>query len=293
MDEATKRLIHLVHSTQSWKTIYSIIKTDPLLEHIYKAPYHSPLFPQASSTLDNLHTIPIDKLLAEYASSDIQLISIFNPAYPERLKTIYQPPWILFAKGNTALLKCNRMLAIVGSRDATQYGRRTIEYLMPGLIENGLMIISGLAKGIDAHSHKEAIKQGGKTAAVIAGGFNHIYPRENLALASYMMEKQLVISEYPPGSRPEKWQFPMRNRIISGLSLGTLVVEARKKSGSLITADYALNEGREVFAIPGDILSPHSEGCHDLILQGAKLVKSPSEILEELNIYNEKTRCEC
>lgn len=290
MDEFKKRLIHLVHSTQSWKTIYAILKKDSALQNIYKDSYHSLIFPQSNATLKNLRTFSIDKLLEEYRSKKIHLIAITDPEYPDSLKSIYQPPWILFAKGDVALLKCKRSLAIVGSREATPYGLRTLEYLMPELIENGLMIVSGLAKGIDVHSHKSAIRHGGRTTAVIAGGLYNIYPKENKALAEYMMENQLVLSEYPPASHPEKWHFPMRNRLISGLSLGTLVVEARRKSGSLITAEFALNDGREVFAVPGSILSPNSEGVHELILQGAKLVKGPQDILEELFLYNEKTR---
>lgn len=285
MDNVRKKLIHLVHSKHSsWKTIFSILKADSSLDNIYEEKYYSSLFPQTNDPLNSLQDIHVDKLLSDYTAQNIHLITIFDDSYPERLKTIYQPPWVLFAKGDISLLKYEKTLAVVGSRDATQYGLSTIEYLFPELIENQTMIISGLAKGIDAHAHKTAIRLGGKTAGVIAGGFNNIYPKENMKLAGFMMDKQLVISEYPPSATPAKWQFPMRNRIISGLAKGTLVVEARKKSGSLITADFALNEGREVFAVPGSILTPNSDGVHDLIQQGAKLIKNSQEILEELNI---------
>lgn len=285
MDNVRKKLIHLVHSKHSsWKTIFSILKADSSLDNIYEEKYYSSLFPQTNAPLNSLQDIHVDELLLDYTAQNIHLITIFDDSYPERLKTIYQPPWVLFAKGDISLLKYEKTLAVVGSRDATQYGLSTIEYLFPELIENQTMIISGLAKGIDAHAHKTAIRLGGKTAGVIAGGFNNIYPKENMKLAGFMMDKQLVISEYPPSATPAKWQFPMRNRIISGLAKGTLVVEARKKSGSLITADFALNEGREVFAVPGSILTPNSDGVHDLIQQGAKLIKNSQEILEELNI---------
>lgn len=283
MDNLTKKLIHLVHSKHSsWKKIFSILKVDSQMTHIYEERYYSSLFPLENNPLNSLHNINIDRLLSEYAAQNIHIITIFDDNYPERLKTIYQPPWILFAKGDTSLLNCQNSLAVVGAREATPYGLSAIEYLFPELINNQMLIISGLARGIDKHAHTTAIKLGGKTAGVIAGGFNHIYPKDNMKLARYMMEHQLVISEYPPSEQPAKWHFPMRNRIISGMSKGTLVVEARKKSGSLITADYALNEGREVFAVPGSILTNNSDGVHDLIQQGAKLIKNSQEILEEL-----------
>ncbi|RSD28036.1 DNA-processing protein DprA [Mesobacillus subterraneus] len=275
MDHIRKKLIQLVHSKQSsWKTIYHSLKAETL-------PNHSS-YNNQDHTTSSQPFISAEKLLAEYASQKISLITIFDNEYPDLLKTIYQPPWLLFAKGDTSLLKWQRSLAVVGSREATEYGRNTIDYLFPELIKNQTLIVSGLAKGIDAHAHKTAIKLGGKTIGVIAGGFDRFYPKENALLAEYMMEHHLVLSEYPPASPPEKWQFPMRNRIISGLSRGTLVIEAKKKSGSLITADFALNEGREVLAVPGSILTPYADGVHHLIQQGAKLIKSPEDILEEL-----------
>jgi DNA processing protein len=283
MDNVSKKLIHLVHSKHtSWKSIFSILKADSSLKYIYENEYYSSLFPQKTSPLNALHDIPIEKLLSDYQSQHIQLITIFDDDYPDLLKTIYQPPWVIFAKGKTSLLKHRSSLAVVGSRDASQYGLKTIEYLFPDLIKNQTLIISGVAKGIDAHAHKTAINLGGNTVGVIAGGFDHIYPNENKELACFMMKNQLLLSEYPPSTRPEKWHFPMRNRIISGLAKGTLVVEARKRSGSLITAEFALNEGRDVFAVPGSILTPHFAGVHELIQQGAKLIKNPEDILEDL-----------
>jgi DNA processing protein len=285
LDYLAKKLIHLIHSKHSsWKAIYSILKADSGLNNLYEEKYYTSLFTQQNNLLNNLHEIPVDKLLSEYSSQNIHLITIFDDNYPERLKTIYQPPWVLFAKGDMSLLNYQQSLAVVGSRKASEYGLKAIEYLFSELVEKGIMIVSGLAQGIDAHAHKTAIRLGGRTTGVIAGGFSNIYPKENIKLAEYMMEKQLVISEYPPSTPPQKWHFPMRNRIISGLSMGTLVIEARKKSGSLITAEFALNEGREVFAVPGSILTPNSDGVHDLIQQGAKLIRNPQDILEELQI---------
>lgn len=282
MDEFKRKLIQLVHSRKaSWKEIYSILKYESSgnrgeeTENTFKNPAYTQQLHR------DLQLISVDRLLYHYSSQNIHLITIFDDEYPEKLKNIYQPPWILFAKGNLSMLKITNSLAVVGSRNATDYGYKSIDFLFPSLIKRNIVIVSGLAKGIDAHAHKTAIKLGGKTIGVIAGGFQHLYPKENSKLAEYMMETQLVLSEYPPATRPEKWHFPMRNRIISGLSEGTLVVEARKRSGSLITADFALNEGRNVFAVPGSILTPDSDGVHYLIQQGAKLIKSAEDILEE------------
>ena len=284
MDEMKKKLIQLVHSRHaSWKSIYSILKTDSAISNNEDETYSSNN-PRVERLNRDHQFISIDKLLNDYTKQNIHLITIFDDDYPDRLKTIYQPPWMLFARGDLSLLKNIKNLAVVGSRSATTYGIGAIDYLFPSLIDKNVQIVSGLARGIDAHAHKAAIKLGGKTIGVIAGGFHNLYPKENVKLAEYMMEKQLVLSEYPPATMPAKWQFPMRNRIISGLSEGTLVIEARKKSGSLITADFSLNEGRDVFAVPGSILSPDSDGVHYLIQQGAKLVKSSEDILEELGM---------
>lgn len=289
MDELKKKLIQLVHSRDaSWKAIYSILKANSAISNSAINNNDAANFPSINPRVERLNRdhqfISTDKLLNDYTKQNIHLITIFDDDYPDRLKTIYQPPWMLFARGNLSLLKKRESLAVVGSRNATAYGIGAIDYLFPLLIDKNVLIVSGLARGIDAHAHKAAIKLGGKTIGVIAGGFHNLYPKENVKLAEYMMEKQLVLSEYPPATMPAKWQFPMRNRIISGLSEGTLVVEARNKSGSLITADFALNEGRDVFAVPGSILSPDSDGVHYLIQQGAKLVKSSEDILEELGM---------
>ncbi|WP_404331489.1 DNA-processing protein DprA [Mesobacillus maritimus] len=285
MDEFKKRLIHLLHcKPQSWKTVYRILNDDPSLTALY-----SPLTAPSISSKQNeflplLQQIPIDDLIEYYVRNDIHLISVFDADYPPLLKNIYQPPWLLWAKGDRTLLNCSFPLAVVGSREATAYGKSAIEFLFPELIKHQAVIISGLARGIDAHAHQMAIRLGGRTIAVIAGGFHHIYPRENLGLASHMMTEQLVLSEYPPNTRPEKWQFPLRNRIIGGLAKGTLVIEAKKRSGSFITADFALSEGRDVFAVPGSILNPSFTGTNELIQLGAKLIKEPKDIIEEIYI---------
>lgn len=296
MDEFKEKLIALLHYPNiSWNTVFQLLKKDPSLYSFYCQ--HSQTFQQnlffptgnTHSHTTQISTITlqsenIHEKIRQYEGSGIKVISIFDKEYPELLKEIYQPPWALFAKGDISLLEKQPKLAVVGSRQATQYGKNAIRLIFPGLIEKGVLIVSGLAKGIDALAHEDAIKNGGNTIAVIAGGLNHIYPSENLDLALEMMKTQLVVSEYPPDTKPLKWQFPARNRIISGLGNGTLIIEAKRKSGSLITANYAVNEGREVFSLPGSIFNPFSSGTNDLIQQGAKLVTSAEDILEEFRL---------
>ena len=189
---------------------------------------------------------------------------------------------MLFARGDVALLQ-NPQLAIVGSRNPSVVGRETAQEFARTLAASGMTITSGLALGIDAASHQGALDGGGQTVAVFGTGLDRVYPAKNRALAHAIVEAGgVLLSEYPPGTEPLPGNFPRRNRIISGLSLGTLVVEAALRSGSLITARYAVEQGREVFAIPGSIHNPLARGCHQLIRQGAKLVEGARDILEEL-----------
>lgn len=294
MDDFKKRLIALLHHPGiTWNTVFQCLKKDPLLQAgIQKDPrfYQLNLLPSTSYPnikIPSLTTIQIEKIsekIQKYEKNDIKVITIFDQNYPRLLKEIYQPPWVLFAKGDLSLLEKNNKLAVVGSRQATQYGKKAISYIFPSLVEKGVVIVSGLANGIDTLAHENAMKNGGKTIAVIAGGLYHIYPKENKDLAKEMMKTQLVVSEYPPDMRPLRWHFPARNRIISGMSIGTFIIEAKRKSGSLITANYAVNEGREVFSLPGSIFNPYSLGTNDLIQQGAKLVMSSEDIIEELRL---------
>lgn len=285
-----KRKLLLLHHWKGlgWNSLLHILKTDPTLSNVndftkeeLKQNYH---LQTRSIPYQNLQINSTLSILNSYERNRIYPITIFDNEYPELLKETYQPPWVIYAKGDIQLLGHQKKLAVVGSRQATDYGRMAIGLLFPDLIQSGFAIVSGLAKGIDTISHKTAMNCGGRTIAVIAGGFNHLYPKDNQLLAESMMKNQLIISEYPPDTRPERWHFPLRNRIISGISIGTLIVEAEKKSGSLITANYAVNEGREVFAIPGSILNPGSVGTNELIQQGAKLVKTAVDISEELSI---------
>ncbi|WLD95140.1 DNA-processing protein DprA [Alkalihalobacillus sp. AL-G] len=217
-----------------------------------------------------------------YAQQDIQIITILDDEYPEVLREIYDPPFVLYIKGNLDVLQSEKRLSVVGTRDPSENGLKSLRKIVEPLVVQKWTIVSGLAYGIDIHAHKLALTSGGKTIAVLGSGFYHIYPAEHASIASIIGENHLLLSEYPPDTKPSKWQFPMRNRIISGLSRGTLIIEAREKSGSLITGDQALQQGREVFAVPGSIMEPRAGGTNRLIQQGAKLTTSVEDILEEL-----------
>ena len=209
------------------------------------------------------------------------ILTLADAAYPRSLLEIADPPNVLYARGNASLLQ-NPGLAIVGSRNATPQGLQTAEQFAKSLAASGLSIISGLALGIDAAAHRGALAAGGKTIAVIGTGADRLYPARNRELALEIAERGVIVSEFPLGTPVLAANFPRRNRIISGLSRGVLVVEAATESGSLITARLAGEQGREVFAIPGSIHSPVARGCHRLIRQGAKLVETANDVLEEL-----------
>lgn len=283
MEIVNKSLIKLHHCRGiSWKIIGSLLKEDPTLQ-LHKIPSFLSSLPLnlEKEIVETIHSNHVEELLNQYRYNHIHTIPFFDPLYPSFLKEIYQPPWVLYAKGDLSLLQSKKKLAIVGSRLATTYSKKVIQQLIKELVEEKITIVSGLAHGVDSIAHKLTIENGGKTIGVIAGGLFHIYPKENRDLAGEMMKHHLVLSEYPPLTKPLKWQFPMRNRIISGLSNGTLVVEAKKKSGSLITANFAVNEGRDVFAVPGNVFSPYSVGPNELIQQGAKPVLEAKDIIEE------------
>ena len=210
-----------------------------------------------------------------------QLLTLADGDYPKPLLEISDPPPLLYVKGNTGLLK-NEALAIVGSRSATQQGVANAEAFASELSDNRFTIVSGLALGIDAAAHKGGLSGTCSSIAVVGTGLDIVYPARNRKLAHELSQRGLMISEFPLGTRPVAANFPRRNRLISGISRGVLVVEAAVKSGSLITARCALEQGRDVFAIPGSVHSTLSKGCHALIKQGAKLVETAADILEEL-----------
>ncbi|CAG4883993.1 Rossmann fold nucleotide-binding protein Smf possibly involved in DNA uptake [Georgfuchsia toluolica] len=223
----------------------------------------------------------IEAGLAWANQSGNRIVTLADAAYPRALLDQPDPPVLLYAKGRIELLNCSA-LAIVGSRNATRQGEANAEAFAEALAAAGITIVSGLALGIDAAAHRGALKSVASTIAVIGTGPDRIYPARNQDLARLLAERGLIISEFPVGTPPLANNFPRRNRIIAGLGLGCLVVEAAQRSGSLITARLAADAGREVFAIPGSIHSPLSRGCHALIRQGAKLVESAQDILEEL-----------
>lgn len=210
-----------------------------------------------------------------------RIITLDCEEYPKLLKTIYDPPPVIYCKGKD-LRSAKYPLAVVGSRKPTSYGRRVVEELCIPLAEKGISIISGLARGIDTFAHKAALNANGTTIAVFGCGLAQTYPPENAGLKDRVIENGSIISEFPMTMGPERNNFPARNRIISGLSYGVFVVEAGEKSGALITAQFALEHGREVFAAPGPITSPNSKGPNRLIQSGAKLAADPISILEEL-----------
>jgi DNA processing protein len=224
-----------------------------------------------------------ERELEKAGRAGIQVLTVADRAYPSRLKEIYDYPPVLYIKG---ILRSEDelSLAVVGTRKPTVYGRQVTEELVTELARNGITVASGLARGIDTIAHSSALRNGGRTLAVMGCGVNVIYPSENTAIARQIVENGAIISECPMDAGPRPENFPRRNRILSGLTLGTLVTEAGEGSGALITADYALEQNRDVFAVPGSILSPVSAGANRLIQQGAKLVRRAADILEELNV---------
>jgi len=210
------------------------------------------------------------------------IVEYQDPAYPALLKKIHYPPQRLYVRGR--LIGDEICVAVVGARKASSYGRMVAEYLGGELARRGIAVASGMARGVDTAAHRGALRAGGRTIAVLGCGIDVVYPQENRELMEEIAKSGAVITEFPPGEEPKPWHFPARNRIISGLALGTVVVEAGERSGSLITANFALEEGREVFAVPGQIRSPGSQGTHALIKQGAKLVEDIQDVLEELQL---------
>ena len=213
----------------------------------------------------------------------IKCVSSKTPLYPELLKQIYCPPPLLYYRGDISVLK-NPSVAIVGSRRCTFYGKEVAAQLASGLAINGIIVVSGMALGIDTAAHQGSLDSNGLTVAVLGCSLDYCYPPRNKELMEMITARGCVISEFPLGSAPLPQNFPQRNRIISGLSLGTIVVEATEKSGAMITANLALEQNREVMAVPGNIGSPYSRGCHRLIKEGAKLIETVEDIINEFNL---------
>ena len=223
----------------------------------------------------------IDDDFLKKSFEEFPSFSILDDIYPWDLSEIYNPPALLFYQGNIDLLELPKV-AVVGSRDSSKLGNQSVQKIIKEL-NNELIIVSGLARGIDTAAHMAALQNGGRTIAVIGTGLDVFYPNANKKLQSYIGKNHLVLSEYGPGEQPLKFHFPERNRIIAGLCRGVIVAEAKMRSGSLITCERAMEEGRDVFAIPGSILDGKSDGCHHLIQEGAKCIMSGSDVLSEFD----------
>jgi len=244
-----------------------------------KAPFVTPLM--MNQLLDINLRQEVDRIMERIQKNGISVITVKDYSYPCYLKNIHDPPIVLYAKGS--LSNADKCIAIVGSRRATSYGLNTAEKLSESLAQCGITVVSGMARGIDSYAHRGALKGRGKTVAVMGCGLDKPYPPENRDLMLRITENGAAISEYPPGTPPLQANFPARNRIISGMCLGVVVIEAGERSGSLITADFALEQGRDVFAVPGNVNSYNSRGTNKLIKEGAKVVTCVQDILEEIN----------
>ncbi|NLN41235.1 MAG: DNA-protecting protein DprA [Clostridiales bacterium] len=231
----------------------------------------------------------LDRIKRMMDLPEFRIITLLDDEYPTLLKEIYDPPPVLYCKG-LPIKNHQSSISIVGSRKSTAYGRQMAEKFSYELAEAGITVVSGLARGIDALAHYGALKAGGNTVGVLGCGIDIIYPPENRKLFSKMEQEGTIITEYPPGSSPVAGNFPARNRIISGMTSGVLVIEAGQKSGALITVDFALEQGREVYALPGNINVPQSAGTNKLLKEGAKLVTDVQDILEDLGIQREKDK---
>ncbi len=238
----------------------------------------------AAESIRNAHSdYDIGKEIELIRGAGVEIVTLFDKEYPESLKTIYDPPILLYLKGVRGSGD-KLSVSIVGSRKCTYYGLNMAEKIASELVGHKIVIVSGLARGIDTAAHKGALKNNGRTIAVLGNGLSSVYPAENKNLAERISRNGLLVSEFPMETGPLRYNFPKRNRIISGMSRALLVVEAAKRSGALITADFALEQGRDVFAIPGMADRYSSNGTNALIKQGAKLVESADDILEELDI---------
>jgi DNA processing protein len=227
--------------------------------------------------------IDLEAESSKLARLGVALVTLDDPSYPERLRQIYGPPIVLFVRGELRPTD-DLAIAIVGTRRASPYGRQAAERISTDLVTGGATIVSGLARGIDTCAHRAALDAGGRTIAVLGCGVDVNYPAENARLSGEIVERGAIVSEYPLGTPPDAANFPARNRIVSGLTRGTVVVEAGETSGALITARFAADQGREVFAVPGGIFSPQSRGTNRLIQEGAKLLTSGRDVLDELHL---------
>ncbi|OGX60925.1 MAG: DNA protecting protein DprA [Paenibacillus sp. RIFOXYA1_FULL_44_5] len=277
----------MLHETKGigWKTILYLKNELSDLRQIFQMGVqdwqHLSLPQKKFETIQkNLQNLFMEQQKMLYAKRKIGFITIFDAEYPELLKQTAEPPWVIYYRGNPDYLSRPK-LSMVGTRYPSSYGKRAAVELSRELSRAGICVVSGLARGIDRAAHMGALEEEGGTIAVLGCAIDTIYPQENNELAERITEAGLIISEYPAGTPMHPGLFPQRNRIIAGLSYGTVVIEAQSKSGALITADQALEESRDVFALPGSIYAPNSQGTLQLIKQGAKMITSAEDILEE------------
>ena len=287
MNKVRYRLMHISRCKGiGRKTIRKFLQFDPTLEEIYNL---------SVKDLNLQFSIPLKKAHLFYSTlhdsqqknqlihdlKKYKIITIVDEVYPTMLRTIRDAPLVLYALGDLRLLQTKPALAVIGTRKPSYEAKAKLDYITKPLLEENWLIVSGMAKGIDGYAHMLALEQAGKTIAVLGGGFEYIYPKEHIPLFKEIVEYGLVISEYPPKIKPAKHHFPERNRIISGLAFGTLVIEATEKSGTMITVEQALDQGRDVFAVPGSPIIPQTRGCHLLIQDGAKLTQHANDIRED------------
>ncbi|AUJ26694.1 MULTISPECIES: DNA-processing protein DprA [Virgibacillus] len=290
-NEVRFRFIHLSRCRGvTRRSIQRIIKLDRSLLQLYQMTpsqiSHTFSLPlkNATTLYQDLHSqARLKQLQSEMKNQHI--ITILDKRFPPMLKAIHDPPLVLYGKGNVDLLNDAPSLSVIGSRDPSREAKRKTAFIIEPLLHKNWLIVSGLARGVDQYAHEKTLILNGKTIAVLGSGFEHLYPKENQSLYQEIVHKGLVLSEYTPTTPPAKHHFPERNRIISGLSFGTLVIEAKKRSGTMITVDQALEQGREVFAVPGSIFTEQTEGCHQLIRDGAQMVTNAKDILEEWQVH--------
>ncbi|WP_174613286.1 DNA-processing protein DprA [Virgibacillus ihumii] len=287
MEAVRKRLIHITRCRGiTRRSIRRFVRYDPTLQSIYKFSsteinqFLAIPHKQASLLYSDLRNPSLIKQIIQDISS-CRVITLVDEDYPVVLKTIKDAPLVLYAMGNTSLLDKHPLISVIGTRKPSREALSKTEAFVVPLIHSNWVIVSGMASGIDSMAHQQTLKYDGMTIAVLGGGFHHIYPKHNYHLFNQIAEHGLVLSEYPPDTPPKRYHFPERNRIISGLSFGTLVIEATERSGTLITVDQALDQGREVYAVPGNPFLAQTRGCHKMIQEGAKLVQHPMDIMED------------
>ena len=269
-----KNLIELLIKFETPKNIFNKTKEEFIANGVKEK--------DAEKITDIKYKCNLDKYLEYMQKNDIEMLTIYDKEYPKKLKEIYDPPAVLYIKGNKEILK-EKAIAIVGCRLCTKYGELAAKNIAYNLSLNNINIISGLAKGIDTYSHIGCLKGKAKTIAVVGSGLDRVYPEENRKLLDKIIDDGgAIVSDYVIGTKPLAQNFPRRNRIISGLSEGVVVVEAKEKSGTLITADFALEQGRELYVVPGNINSIYSYGTNELIKQGAKIITKAEDIIEDL-----------